>query len=85
MRREGELCAKCREAGYSPEDVSEEYRELFRAARMLFEEGVTDENVIIPALASWRTCIEGASGAIPVQTALPRSLRLEHGKTGVAS
>jgi hypothetical protein len=29
----------------------EEYRELFRAARLLFEEGISAEELIIPTLA----------------------------------
>jgi hypothetical protein len=48
---QGDVCDRCRKEGYSPEEVSEEYVELFRAVRVLFEEGVTDEMVIIPTLA----------------------------------
>ncbi len=51
VSREGDVCGKCWEAGYSPETVPEEYRELFRAAQVLFDEGITEEHVIIPTLA----------------------------------
>src|SRR5918998_417395 len=44
------LCAQCEEAGLSPEDAPEEHEELFRAAQVLFEEGVVDEDLIIPTL-----------------------------------
>ncbi len=48
---EGDVCGKCWEAGYSPETVPEEHRELFWAARVLLNEGITEEHVIIPTLA----------------------------------
>ena len=45
------LCAQCEEAGLSPDDVPEGHDELFHAARVLFEEGVADDDLIIPTLA----------------------------------
>ena len=49
--REGDICSRCAELGPKPEDVPDKYRELFRAARVLFKEGETDEYKVIPTLA----------------------------------
>ena len=46
----GDVCDKCREAVYMPGGEPEEFMDLFRAARVLFEEGITDEDIIIPTL-----------------------------------
>jgi len=44
------LCGRCEEEGLSPDDVLEEHDELFHAARVLLEEGVADDDLIIPTL-----------------------------------
>ncbi len=54
--REGDICARCAEHGPKVEDAPEEYRELLRAAQVLFDESMTDETladeyVVIPTLA----------------------------------
>jgi len=49
--REGDVCSRCHDEDRRPETVPEEYRELFRAARVLLDEGITEEYVIIPTLA----------------------------------
>jgi hypothetical protein len=52
----GDLCRQCEQEKNTLADVPEEYRELFRAAQVLFDESLTDETladeyVIIPTLA----------------------------------
>jgi hypothetical protein len=46
------LCGRCEEEGLSPDDILEEHDELFHAARVLFEEGVADDDSIIPTLVA---------------------------------
>jgi hypothetical protein len=48
---EGDLCRQCRQDKDVLEDAPNEYRELFHAARVLLDEGITEEYVIIPTLA----------------------------------
>jgi hypothetical protein len=45
------ICVTCWESGLRLGDSPEEYGELFRAARVLFEKDVSDEDLIIPTLA----------------------------------
>jgi hypothetical protein len=55
----GDLCEKCRGEKTEPVEhqlASEEHMELFRAARVLFQGGITDEDVIIPTLVFAAQC-----------------------------
>jgi hypothetical protein len=47
---EGDLCHKCRQQGFTLEDVPEEHKELLRAADALLECKITGERAIIPTL-----------------------------------
>jgi hypothetical protein len=44
------ICDPCREAGREAEQVPSEHEDLFRAARALFDNGIENEDEIIPTL-----------------------------------
>jgi hypothetical protein len=45
------LCDQCVREGRKPENVPEQYRELFRVARVLLNKDITEEDEVIPTLA----------------------------------